>query len=213
MLVTKEAPTLGSGTGILYRKGHLIQVFIFVSDHLWHYRGTMGLEAYSGKGSNGGVWEWTSTTFDNHEGLVPTQLFTGYSTDFFDTKHQVAVSIFSTLVSSSYSQESVRYSWVPLMQLYLALPVVAQSVISTSTTTLIPGLVLEWCMMFEDLINVTLYAFCVFKIMCIIYYLRENVKTFHELSNKKRHNPKRMFTRKPTTRPIDIRRLKLLSKK
>jgi len=97
------------------------------------------------------------------------------------------------------------------MQLYPTLPVVARSVISTSTTTLIPGLVLELCMMFEDLINVTLYVLPVFKIMCILYYLWENMKTFHELSNKKRHNPKRMFTRKPTTRPIDIRRLKLLS--
>jgi len=67
----------------------------------------MGLEAYNGKGSNGGVWEWTSTTFDNHKGLVPTELFTGYSTDFFDTKHQVAVSISSsfTLVSSSHIQD------------------------------------------------------------------------------------------------------------
>ena len=59
------------------------------------------MDAYNGKGSNGGVWEWTSTTFDNHEGLVPTQFFTGYSTDFFDTKHQVVVSILSILVLSS----------------------------------------------------------------------------------------------------------------
>lgn len=65
----------------------------------------MGLEIYNGKGSNGGVWEWTSTTFDNHEGLVPTQLFTGYSTDFFDTKHQVAVSISYALATSSYIQD------------------------------------------------------------------------------------------------------------
>lgn len=83
----------------------MIQVFILVSDHFWLYRGTMGLEIYNGKGSNGGVWEWTSTTFDNHEGLVPTQLFTGYSTDFFDTKHQVAVSISYALATSSYIQD------------------------------------------------------------------------------------------------------------
>lgn len=39
----------------------------------------MGFEENGGKGSNGGVWEWTSTVFDGHEGLVPTDLFTGYA--------------------------------------------------------------------------------------------------------------------------------------
>lgn len=63
-------------------------------------------------GSNGGVWEWSSTKLDNHDGLSPTNLFTGfvdrfcvapgailltfyahsYSTDFFDNKHQIVVS-------------------------------------------------------------------------------------------------------------------------
>jgi formylglycine-generating enzyme required for sulfatase activity len=55
----------------------------------------MGLDVYGGKGSNGGVWEWTTTVFDAHEGFVPTKLFPGYSNDFFDTKHQVVVSFFS----------------------------------------------------------------------------------------------------------------------
>jgi hypothetical protein len=41
-------------------------------------RATTGLEEYAGKGSNGGVWEWTSTVFDTHEGLSPTNLFTGF---------------------------------------------------------------------------------------------------------------------------------------
>ncbi|KAF6760178.1 DUF323 domain-containing protein [Ephemerocybe angulata] len=33
-----------------------------------------GANSYGGKGTNGGVWEWTSTKFDTHEGLVPTNL-------------------------------------------------------------------------------------------------------------------------------------------
>lgn len=33
----------------------------------------------SGRGSNGGVWEWTSTVLEDHDGLVPTKLFPGYS--------------------------------------------------------------------------------------------------------------------------------------
>lgn len=54
------------------------------------------------------------------------------------------------------------------MQPFLALPVVAQSEISTSTTTHILGLVPESCMMFEDSFDATVYAFRVFKIMYII---------------------------------------------
>jgi hypothetical protein len=44
------------------------------------------------------------------------------------------------------------------MQPFLALRVVAHSVISTSTTTHIPGLVPESCMMFEDLVDATICA-------------------------------------------------------
>jgi len=38
---------------------------------------TTGGDANSGHGSNGGVWEWTSTVFSGHDGLVPTDHFTG----------------------------------------------------------------------------------------------------------------------------------------
>lgn len=40
-------------------------------------RATTGLDKNGGKGSNGGVWEWTTTLFDGHEGLAPTNIFTG----------------------------------------------------------------------------------------------------------------------------------------
>ena len=61
---------------------------------LW-YRATTGLDKNGGRGHNGGVWEWTSTVFDAHEGFAPSKLYPGYSTDFFDGKHQVVVSILS----------------------------------------------------------------------------------------------------------------------
>lgn len=58
----------------------------------WHpIPSTMGLASSDGKGSNGGVWEWTSTPFESHPGLVPTDIFTGYSADFFDGKHHVVL--------------------------------------------------------------------------------------------------------------------------
>ncbi|RDB29897.1 Ergothioneine biosynthesis protein 1 [Hypsizygus marmoreus] len=87
----------------------------------WHpIPATMGLEENGGKGSNGGVWEWTSTLFDTHEGLSPTKLFTGYSTDFFDTKHQVVLGASYATIPRIASRRTVRnfyqhnypYPWV-----------------------------------------------------------------------------------------------------
>ncbi|KAG6830821.1 hypothetical protein H0H87_006994 [Tephrocybe sp. NHM501043] len=41
------------------------------------FSATTGLASTNGKGSNGGVWEWTSTLFSTHNGLSPTNLFSG----------------------------------------------------------------------------------------------------------------------------------------
>jgi formylglycine-generating enzyme required for sulfatase activity len=43
-------------------------------------------------GHNGGVWEWTSTPLAGYPGYVPSELYPGYSADFFDGKHYVVVS-------------------------------------------------------------------------------------------------------------------------
>ncbi|KAG6849281.1 hypothetical protein H0H93_009801 [Arthromyces matolae] len=68
----------------------------------WHpIPATTGSERSGGKGDNGGVWEWTSTVFDKHEGFVPSKLYPGvssdadirYSMDFFDGGHQVVTLI------------------------------------------------------------------------------------------------------------------------
>jgi formylglycine-generating enzyme required for sulfatase activity len=58
----------------------------------WHpVPATTGCEKYGGKGSNGGVWEWTSTLLDKVDGFVPSKLYPGYSMDFFDGKHHVVL--------------------------------------------------------------------------------------------------------------------------
>ncbi|KAF9562588.1 DUF323 domain-containing protein [Agrocybe pediades] len=58
----------------------------------WHpVPATTGGERNGGKGTNGGVWEWTSTVFDKVEGFIPSELYPGYSMDFFDTKHHVVL--------------------------------------------------------------------------------------------------------------------------
>lgn len=58
----------------------------------WHpVPATMGLDENGGKGHNGGVWEWTSTVFDKHEGFVASSRYPGYSADFFDGTHNVVL--------------------------------------------------------------------------------------------------------------------------
>ncbi|KAL0577746.1 hypothetical protein V5O48_004240 [Marasmius crinis-equi] len=92
----------------------------------WHsVPATAGLEANEGKGSNGGVWEWTTTPFDTHDGLVPTQLFTGYSTDFFDEKHQVVLGAsYATIprlgrrTVRNFYQHNYPYPWVSARVVY-----------------------------------------------------------------------------------------------
>ncbi|KAJ7822036.1 DUF323 domain-containing protein [Mycena leptocephala] len=43
----------------------------------WHPIPHNGWRRSGGKGSNGGVWEWSSTVFDNYEGFVPSVLYPG----------------------------------------------------------------------------------------------------------------------------------------
>ncbi|KDQ20887.1 hypothetical protein BOTBODRAFT_100423 [Botryobasidium botryosum FD-172 SS1] len=50
------------------------------------------VEPGSGKrGHNGGVWELTSTIMDEHEGYERSELYPGYSSDFFDDMHHVVI--------------------------------------------------------------------------------------------------------------------------
>lgn len=45
----------------------------------------------AGQAEMGGVWEWTSSTLRRHEGFEPMQLYPGYTTDFFDEKHNIVL--------------------------------------------------------------------------------------------------------------------------
>jgi len=45
----------------------------------------------SGQGKMGGVWEWTSTVLEKHEGFEPMALYPGYTADFFDGKHNIVL--------------------------------------------------------------------------------------------------------------------------
>lgn len=39
----------------------------------------------------GNVWEWTSTVWNYYDGFLSSQLYPGYSSDFFDGKHRVVL--------------------------------------------------------------------------------------------------------------------------
>ncbi|KAJ7780841.1 DUF323 domain-containing protein [Mycena maculata] len=87
----------------------------------WHpIPATTGGERSGGKGSNGGVWEWTSTVFDKYEGFVPSTLYPGYSADFFDGAHQVVLGGSYATIPRIGERKSVRnwyhhkyaYPWV-----------------------------------------------------------------------------------------------------
>ncbi|GAQ40421.1 hypothetical protein AtubIFM55763_003232 [Aspergillus tubingensis] len=43
----------------------------------------------AGHGELGGVWEWTSTELAPHDGFEAMQIYPGYTSDFFDGKHNV----------------------------------------------------------------------------------------------------------------------------
>ncbi|CDO77155.1 hypothetical protein BN946_scf184657.g30 [Trametes cinnabarina] len=81
---------------------------------------TSGGHKDGGKGHNGGVWEWTSTVLDKHDGFVPSKLYPGYSTDFFDNHHQVVIGgSYATIprlaerrTLRNYYQHNYPYAWV-----------------------------------------------------------------------------------------------------
>jgi len=87
----------------------------------WHpIPATAGREEGGGKGHNGGVWEWTSTALDQHDGFIPSRLYPGYSVDFFDGKHQVVIGgSYATIprlaerrTLRNFYQHNYPYAWV-----------------------------------------------------------------------------------------------------
>ncbi|KAJ4482382.1 DUF323 domain-containing protein [Lentinula aciculospora] len=75
----------------------------------WHpVPATTGGKQNGGKGHNGGVWEWTSTKFDNYDGFIPSKLYPGYSMDFFDGAHQVVLGGSYATIPRTAERRSVR---------------------------------------------------------------------------------------------------------
>ena len=45
----------------------------------------------AGQSGMGGLWEWTSTTLEAHQGFEAMPLYPGYTADFFDGKHNIVL--------------------------------------------------------------------------------------------------------------------------
>ncbi|KAK2733980.1 hypothetical protein FQN55_003076 [Onygenales sp. PD_40] len=52
---------------------------------------TQNGDKLSGRGELGGIWEWTSTPLQAHEGFKAMDLYPGYTADFFDGKHNIVL--------------------------------------------------------------------------------------------------------------------------
>lgn len=91
-------PTLVSRIGIqsrefsfyIYpeRRGRLLSMILCI-----HFRSarlpTTNRDGTKTGASNGGVWEWCSTEFAAYEGWRTSELYPGYSEDFFDGCHWI----------------------------------------------------------------------------------------------------------------------------
>ncbi|TFK79629.1 hypothetical protein K466DRAFT_606000 [Polyporus arcularius HHB13444] len=86
----------------------------------WHPLPATAGGSGGGRGSNGGVWEWTATVLEGHEGFAGTGIFPGYSSDFFDGKHQVVLGASYATIPRIGDRRTVRnfyqhnypYPWV-----------------------------------------------------------------------------------------------------
>ncbi|EFR02392.1 meiotically up-regulated 158 protein [Nannizzia gypsea CBS 118893] len=58
----------------------------------WHPTSvTQNGDKLSGQGNFGGVWEWTSSTLETHDGFKAMDLYPAYTADFFDGKHNIVL--------------------------------------------------------------------------------------------------------------------------
>jgi len=58
----------------------------------WHPTSvTQNGSTLAGQGDLGGVWEWTSSVLEKHEGFEPMSSYPEYTADFFEGKHNVAL--------------------------------------------------------------------------------------------------------------------------
>lgn len=99
------------------------------------------------RGHNGGVWEWSSSVMDAHKGFVPSAIYPGYSSDFFDDSHNIVVSSRDSLDSTFECSRRSLYSSEDRLRLFLESHSGALSATTTSITTAMRGSQDGWCTM------------------------------------------------------------------
>ncbi|KAJ9235084.1 hypothetical protein DTO207G8_8919 [Paecilomyces variotii] len=74
----------------------------------------------AGQGELGGVWEWTSTPLMPHDGFKAMEVYPGYTSDFFDGKHNIVLGgswsthprIAGRTTFVNWYQRNYPYAWV-----------------------------------------------------------------------------------------------------
>ncbi|KAH8696526.1 putative N-methyltransferase [Talaromyces proteolyticus] len=67
-----------SGTNVGFKNWHPIPI-------------TPNGDKLAGQSELGGVWEWTSTPLSQHDGFEAMEIYPGYTSDFFDGKHNIVL--------------------------------------------------------------------------------------------------------------------------
>ncbi|ROT41798.1 hypothetical protein SODALDRAFT_346957 [Sodiomyces alkalinus F11] len=65
----------------------------------------------AGQAELGGVWKWTSSPLEKHEGFEPMPLYPGYSADFFDDAALVADRVRVYEFSVNWYQRNYPFAW------------------------------------------------------------------------------------------------------
>ncbi|KAK7956797.1 uncharacterized protein PG986_006019 [Apiospora aurea] len=93
----EETPPCKGSTLVSSKSSESDGLFVDLTDanvgfNHWHpVAVTAHGDQLAGQGQMGGVWEWTSTPLEKHEGFEPMALYPGYTADFFDGKHNVVL--------------------------------------------------------------------------------------------------------------------------
>ncbi|KAL1863493.1 hypothetical protein Plec18170_000329 [Paecilomyces lecythidis] len=81
---------------------------------------TQNGDRLAGQGELGGVWEWTSTPLTPHDGFKAMEVYPGYTSDFFDGKHNIVLGgswathprIAGRTTFVNWYQRNYPYAWV-----------------------------------------------------------------------------------------------------
>lgn len=118
------------GTNVGFRNWHPVPSQLAHADH----------DGTTLPGHNGGVWEWTSSMLEEYDGYKQSALYPGYSSDFFDGKHNIVMGgSYVTTPSIAGRRSVVNWYQAPYPYVFAGARVVFDSATPTRARTLSPA--------------------------------------------------------------------------